>query len=144
MNGVVYIYEWSWQDSEALEAEEAGHRTVSQYSQWLSQLYLKKTQRASYRNCLFWWNPFTSLQSQATSAIKRKSSVVTDIWESVKNFLGSLAFQKGGINKTLPSQGREEIMDNIKLLQSRFEKKDYIRKLFELFIRQRIEIILKE
>lgn len=47
-------------------------------------------------------------------------------------FMGSLAIQQGGVNKTLLSQGKKEIMDN-KLLQSRFEKKDYINIILTLY-----------
>ena len=46
--------------------------------------------------------------------------------------MGSLAIQQGGVNKTLLSQGKKEIMDN-KLLQSRFEKKDYINIILTLY-----------
>lgn len=45
-----------------------------------------------------------------------------------RSLLGSLASQQGGTNKAWLSQDTEEILDNIKLLQSRFEQKHCIRK----------------
>lgn len=61
--------------------------------------------------------------------LSRERTVLLWTFENLSRFfLDSLAIQQGRINKTLPSQGKEEIIDKVKLLQSRFEKKDYIRK----------------
>lgn len=45
-----------------------------------------------------------------------------------RSLLGSLASQQGGINKILLLQDKKEIIDNMKVLQGRFEKKHCIRK----------------